>query len=108
METMLGKISHAKLGFGGYQDAQFGLSLTFSGDGWGCGTFYGTWAERSAGAKWTMESQSERFADVMYKLRDLMIDAKVTDVRGLVGIPVECTFDDARSLSDWRILKEVL
>ena len=34
----LAKISNVRLGFVGYQDAMFGVSFQFTGDGWGIGT----------------------------------------------------------------------
>lgn len=103
----LGKISRASFGFGGYQDAQFGLSLEFAGEGWGCGTFAGWWADRSELAKWGEGERMIIWSDMNLKIIRWLREAKVNDVSKLVGVPVEITFED-RMLKSWRILKEVL
>ena len=107
-KTYLGKISHVRFGQGGYQDSQFGLSLSF--DLKGCGTtwFMGYWdLERSEYAKWTEEDRNANFAKLVNFMRDLFKKAKITEVHKLVGVPVEVTFVN-EGLKEWRILEEVL
>jgi hypothetical protein len=89
-----GKITSAKFGWGGYQDAQFGLSLTIGGPNWGTGDFHGAWGNRPHHADWSL-------------LRDTLTKAKKHSVDELVGVPIEATFDSMR-LTSWRILEEVL
>jgi hypothetical protein len=103
----LGKIRVALFGYGGYQDAQFGLTLEFEGKGWGVGTFIGPWARRTSGAKWTLDDQARQWAEMCAKLRDILEDAKKQHIGQLVGVPVEVTFED-RMLKDWRVLTEVM
>jgi len=108
METRFGKIQKVTYGMGGYQDAQFGLTLTLGGEGWGVGTFRGQWASPpSPSAQWTEESRKTAFGDDAIWLIDIMTKAKVTDVSRLAGIPVEVTFD-GNMLKSWRVLEEVL
>ena len=107
-KTYLGKISNVEFGHGGYQDAQFGLSLTFEGDGWGTTWFQGDWnIERSEYAKWTEEERTKRFGDLIHFIRDLFKKAKISEINQLKGIPVEVTFVN-NTISEWRILEEVL
>lgn len=105
-DKWLGKIARAEFGFGGYDDAMVGLSLTFSGE-YGTTDFFGTWAARPASAEWTVESQRGHFADAVIKLRDTLGAAKCKHVAQLVGTPVEVTCERGRMVS-WRVLEEVL
>lgn len=83
----LGKISSVQLGFGGYEDAQFGISLSFSGSGWSVQTF---------------ENLDEE------KVKGWLINAKVKTLDKLVNIPVEIEFKDYNVFNNFRILTEVL
>jgi hypothetical protein len=106
----LGRITAARFGFGGYQDAQFGLSLTFAGkSGWGCGFFSGTWglSISSKDAKWTEADRDRQFAEVVRLTNKTLSEAHKTDVAALVGVPVEVTFE-GMVLDSWRVLTEVL
>ena len=104
----LGKIQSARFGYGGYQDAMIGLSLTFGGKGWGCGHFDGAWAiERDDYAKWTEQDRIDQLGQTVMNLNDILRKAKVQEVSKLKGIPIECTFEDM-NLKSWRILEEVL
>jgi len=104
----LGKIKRATYGFGGYQEAQFGISFTFGGEWGGVGTFWGEWADPPPdGAEWTVEDQDIKFANTTRKIIKIMQEAKVTNVTKLVGTPVEVVFD-GNTLKDWRVLTEVL
>jgi hypothetical protein len=109
MSKLLGKIESVHFGFGGYQDAMIGLSLHFSGDGWGAYKFIGTWSiKRSEIAKWTESERVNTLGETVMQIADLLNQAKKKDVSELKGVPVECTFDDKNSLTEWRILKEVI
>lgn len=104
----LGRIRSIRYGFGGYQDAQFGLSVELGGDGWGVGDFHGGWGiEPSPQASWTAADQNRNFAETARHVLKLLKEAKKTHVEQLSGIPVEVTFD-GNQLVSWRILKEVL
>lgn len=111
MEKKLGKISQVYFGLGGYQDCQLGLSLTFEGKNWGCGTFIGNWDSESIkhdpSCKWTEKDRSKWHDNVMRSLSKILKQAKVNSVDQLKNIPVEVTFND-NILKDWRILEEVL
>lgn len=110
MNKELGKIIRAEFGYGGYQDAQFGLSLTFEGKGFGVGTFIGAWStdiKISESTKWSEEDRDKEFARTMRELNRILKEAKKKEVHELVGVPVEITFE-SRVLSSWRILTEVL
>lgn len=104
----LGRIERITFGWGGYQDAQFGLSVTLSGKGWGVGSFRGAWGiKRSDGAEWTEEDRLKELGETCLYLRDLLTAAKKQTVDQLVGAPIEATFE-GNKLSSWRILDEVL
>lgn len=104
----LGRISSARFGWGGYQDAMIGLSLTFEGKGWGCGHFEGAWGiDRSEYAKWSEEDRIRQLGETCLLLRDTLKAAKVQDVVSLIGTPIECTFE-GNGLQSWRVLEEVL
>jgi hypothetical protein len=108
MRKELGKIQSARYGFGGYQDAQFGLSVTLGGESWGVGDFWGGWAdEPSTYAKWTKEDQIRHHGETADRICALLKSAKVTSVEKLIGKPVEVLFD-GNTLSSWRILTEVI
>lgn len=112
IEVTLGKITEARFGFGGYQEAQIGLWLTFSNDSWSVNTGYGggwstTHVTPNEHSKWTEEDRSKGFDKLVRDVNQLLSDAKVMHVAQLVGVPVEVTFEDLRFKS-FRVLKEVL
>jgi len=108
LDVRLGKIQTASYGFGGYQDAQFGLSVTLGGEGWGVSDFWGTWAAPPAKyAKWTRHEQLEIHAKTAERIRDLCEKAKVRTVDELKNVPVQAAFD-GNLLRSWRVLEEVL
>lgn len=108
-ETKLGKITEASFGLGGYQDIMMGASFTFEGAGWAIAEFRGTWADPpSPQAQWTVESQTQLFADTTRWLKDILGKAKVKSLDQLVGVPVEVTIANDGSLESWRVLTEVL
>lgn len=110
--TKLGKITKAEFGHCGYQEMFVGLSLDFSFDtcanigsaitgGWYVGN---KWNEN---CKWTLEENSLQHAEMIEKVSQILVDAKVEFVSQLKGKPVELTFDGT-ILKKWRILTEVL
>ena len=112
IEKKLGKIEKVHFGLTGYQDAMLGLSLTFSGDGWGVGTnepmfWDANTIQHDKYSKWSEEDRDKAYAKTMRRISDLLKDAKVNEIHRLLGKPVECTFDGL-SLVEWRILTEVL
>lgn len=106
-EKRLGRITSARFGFCGYQDAEIGLALTFGGDGWGVGISIGFWAQRNEHSKWSFDDQSIGYAEAVRTLRDTLVAAKKSHLGELVGVPVEMEFDN-RTLVGWRVLTEVL
>ena len=72
MEKVLGKIDSVYFGIGGYNDAMIGLHLAFSMQGLGVGTTISAWdaetIEWSECCKWTEESRSSQYADIMRQL----------------------------------------
>ena len=107
--TQLGRIQRATFGFGGYQDAQFGLSLQFGGESWAVNTFIGAWGMKpSESAKWTHDENLKLLGDAAWKLLETLQAAKKADVAQLIDTPVECTFHNFNELKSWRVLTEVL
>ena len=111
MEKSIGKISSISLGYGGYQDAQFGLSVNFTSkkDSWEVGDFKGFWSTdtKSKGCKWTEKDRDASFAEIMRLINKLLSESNKQSLDQLKGTPVEVTFD-GMSLKSWRILTEVI
>ena len=111
MEKKLGKITKAKFGIGGYQDACIGLSVALDFNGSGVHDGRTAWdankIECSDRCEWTEKDRSKEYDEIMRYLSDLLHAAKVDSVDHLVGIPVEATFN-GMSLDSWRVLTEVL
>lgn len=107
-EKFLGKITRAEFGFGGYQDGELGLSLTFEGSGYGVRTFIGAigW-EWTKDCKWTESDRVEKLGISVLELGAILSKAKKTKVSQLLNIPVEVTFKDS-VLESWRVLEEVI
>lgn len=103
----LGKIKRIRFGYGGYQDAEIGLSITIEGKGWGVADFRGYWANRPERAEWTEEDQVKSLGETVLYVRDLLKQANKLDLCALEGVPLEVTFEGT-SLKEWRILTEVL
>lgn len=103
-----GKIEHISLGFGGYQDAQFGLTVNLGGKGWAVGDFKGYWGfNPDKRCKWTIEDQAKAFKDVMFLILKLLKEANVNDLYQLKGKPVAVIMEN-NTLKSWRLLTEVL
>jgi hypothetical protein len=111
-EIKLGKITSAELGFGGYQDVQFGLSVVMEGDGWGVNTFINAgWNDDLSPDKeychWTEDERTELRALLCKKIDVILRSAKVNYISQLKDIPVEAILEK-NMLKDWRVLEEVL
>ena len=111
-EKRIGKITKISVGFGGYQDAMLGLSVTLEStrDSWGVGDFKGFWGpdiKHTPSTKWTEAERRNAHADTMLFIGSLLKDANVATVEGLVGIPVEVEFG-GNMLKSWRILTEAI
>ena len=108
MRKELAKIRSVRFGSGGYQDAAFGISFEFEGNGSSCGDFIGTWSsEPDDSNKWTKSDQTEFWGNMVREIRDTMKAAKTNNLNDLVGKPVELTFN-GNQLDSWRILTEVI
>jgi hypothetical protein len=108
MEKKLGRIASISFGWGGYQDAMIGLSVSLEGNGWGVGDFKGAWGiERTDYCEWSEDDRVRQLGEAAIFLRDLLIKAKKQTISELKGTPVEVEFD-GMALKSWRILEEVL
>ena len=109
----LAKIESVRFGYGGYQDAMFGVSFVLSGE-YTTGDFWGTWGlstKVTEYTKWTEEDRSEQFDSTVRRLNRLMMDAKVNHLDQLVGKPIEITNKDDSgfgAMKSWRILTECI
>lgn len=110
-EKVLGKIEGVRFGRVGYQEAFFGLELTFEFAGGGVvGGIYGGWSvmiDCSEHCMWTEADRDHQNAEMCRKVDAILGAAKVRNVAELKGKPVEITFE-RRTIKDWRILTEVL
>ncbi len=109
MEKRLGKIEKVHFGLGGYHDAMIGYSFTLSGEGWGvCTQWKGFWIQDyNPNSKWEHQDRLNTLGQTILDLGQTLLAAKKTDIKQLVGVPIEATFD-GNVLHDWRILTEVL
>ena len=107
IDKKLGKIQGITIGYGGYDDAMIGISVSLGNGSWGVSDFKGTWASRSKGAQWTKASQIKRWGETVEWLKDLLTEAKVNNINQLKNVPVEVTFEN-NVLQSWRILSEVI
>lgn len=106
--TELGRIQKITFGFGGYQDAMLGVSVTIGGKSWGCGDFKGAWGvTRSDHAQWTEEYRLRQLGEACMWAKDILSKAKVQTLDQLKDVPIEATFDGNKLIS-WRVLEEVL
>lgn len=106
-EKWLAKISGARFGYGGYDDAMFGVWFTFDGK-YGNSDGKGAWGHGpSKDAEWTAEDRRGAWGEMIEWTLDIMKQAKVKDFNDLVGKPVEVTSINDR-MDSWRILTEVL
>ena len=108
-EEKIGVIKSVKIGYMGYQEAEFGLELNIDFKGSGVfATISGGWAsgpdERS---KWTIEDHKTSMYKLNMKIIELLKKAKVDSIEKLKGKPVRCVFDINR-LESWDILEEAI
>jgi hypothetical protein len=104
----MGYIKEISFGFGGYQDAQFGLIVVLGGKNWGVNDFKGAWPFMpKEGAQWTVEDRNAAMVETVLFIRDRLSQAGKQRLEQLVGVPVMCNFDGPL-LRSWRILDEVL
>lgn len=108
MKTKLGKIQNVSFGRGGYQDAMMGISFTLEGDGWGVGDFWGYWScDVPPNANWTDKDRLTYLGAMVIRINRVLTEAKVDSIDRLKGVPIEVSFD-GNTLTNWRVLKEVL
>lgn len=114
-KKLLGKITSAEYGTVSDYPFLLGLMLSFSLDGGGSGIGdggkYTTNVEWSENCKWTKEDRKNHIEKITLGIHELLKDAKVNNVSGLVGVPVEVTISGSGwggSFKEFRILKEVL
>lgn len=107
-QKKLGRIRDVRFGFGGYDNAMFGLTVEFDLKGAGVADFDGYWAfERDKHAKWTEDERLLALGKVCMKLSELLSLIGGSSVDDLIDKPVEVTLDGNR-LTSWRLLTEVL
>ena len=83
----LAKITKVIIGYGGYQDVMFGVTIRAEGGEY-ASNFSGTWGTRSESAKFTESDWLKQHAKTLLDLKELMDSAKVSDAQDLVGKPV--------------------
>ena len=111
IEVFLGKISSADVMF--VPDTPvLGLELIFSLDGGSIyiatnGMYGYNASKHTKYCKWSVEDQKLGAYEAMSFINKILIDAKVTCVSKLVGVPVEVTTDQ-NTFKSFRILKECL
>lgn len=111
-KTRIGKITSARFGYGGYDDAMFGISFSLGSekDCWCVGDFRGWWISRTSGADWTEADRIRLYGEAVDWVVQLVKDAKRRSFDELVGVPVEVTFENNGfgKLEKWRVLTEVV
>lgn len=114
MQKELMKIDSVQFGFGGYQDAQFGLFLTFRAKNIGVATcVLGGWSyshikdpERD-NCRWSEKDRTERMLEMLKEIDKLLSTAKVGSVEQLKGKPVWVFFEH-NIIQSWRLAEEIL
>ena len=106
--TSIGKITSVSFGFGGYQDVQFGISISVQTETGSACTGRWMWTnEPDKHTKWTVADQDAEYANIMRYIIELMSKAKVDRVQDLKGKPIEAIWD-GNWLEEIRILTEVI
>jgi hypothetical protein len=111
-ERVLGKITATRFGRGGYQDCQFGLEVALSSKSGDCLDFVsGGWDYEQISptetSEWTEDDRATSMSSMCRSVSRILESARVSDVSGLKGKPVEIVFEN-NQLKSWRILTEVL
>lgn len=107
IQKVLGKIQDVS--FGHISDYEVGLCITFktsAGNVQFSQTFFNV-SVSSEGKEWEEEDRTEKYAEIVKTISVLLSTAKVSDIKDLVGIPVEVSFNGSL-MESWRILVEVL
>ena len=108
LRKSIGKISSISFGFGGYQDVQFGVTISVETESGSATTGMWTWCGKpDEYTKWTVEQQSDYYNKTMRYIIKLMQDAKVQNINDLKGKPIEATWE-GNWLKEIRILTEVI
>jgi hypothetical protein len=108
VEKLLGKITKAEFGWGGYNDAMLGLTLSFASNSSGVSFHRGDWGvECTEHCRWTEAERLNGLGKAIMYLGTILTNAKKQSVHQLVGTPVELTLE-GNLLKDWRVLTEVL
>lgn len=102
MNKQLGKIEKCFIGFGGYDDAMFGITFIFTTQIGSVQDFINTGFVDSK--KLDTDLVKVKFVDSIIQI---LKEAKINHVNELINKPVEILFDNNRLVS-WRILTEVL
>lgn len=101
MTKELGKIRNIILGFGGYQDSMFGLTINFDMRSGSISTFIsGGWYDNNLAVNNSYESLCKEIINFLKQ-------AKVSSIDQLKNKPVEISLDRNTFVS-FRILTEVL
>lgn len=115
METKYGKILSFEIGYGGYNDAMFGATVTLGGNGWATVDFINAgWFENISPnpdpdkGGWRESDRANMRASFVRKLDKILSESKKTHVSELQGVPVIVLFDEIGKLNHWEILVEVL
>lgn len=108
----LGKIISIKFGLVGYQNAQFGLSVTLGNKDWGVTAEKCYWdynvIKCDEHCKWSDDDREKANDSLIRFISDLLRDAKVDSLAKLQGKPVEVIFNNKNALKEWSILTECI
>jgi len=110
---ILGKITKATFGVGGYRGAVIGLELEFETSVGGVNDgVYGGWAygiiDPDKISEWNEEVRSKQVVEMTKTICEILKDAKVDSISELVGKPIEIASEGWNNNVSWRILTEVL
>lgn len=117
MITKIGVIESVRCGYNGYDQCQIGFSFTLKSEqGTTIHEFIGGWGhitedeiKNSTGCRWTHESRIKELGNCFWNFRNLLTDAKVKDIKQLVGKPVRIFFESEFGRNQgFEILKEAI
>lgn len=114
-KKILGKIEDVSFGLGGYQDAQFGLTLVLKMRGFStCVFISGGWAhgivdpDIKNSNKWNESDRDKSMSEMCKKISQILQDTKVRNIDSLKGKPVEIASEGWNKDFSWRIVEELL